>query len=118
MGTANFSPLAQGLLTGKYSKGAVPAGSRGANEKLNIFMREQISDSELLGRIDQLGEIAEAYDLTIAQLSLAWILQNPGISSVITGASTVHQLESNVKASGVELSGEDMKRIEALFPLQ
>jgi voltage-dependent potassium channel beta subunit len=118
MGTANFSPLAQGLLTGKYSKGAVPAGSRGANEKLNIFMREQISDSELLDRIDQLGEIAEAYDLTIAQLSLAWILQNPGISSVITGASTVHQLESNVKASGVELSGEDMKRIEALFPLQ
>jgi voltage-dependent potassium channel beta subunit len=116
MGTANFSPLAQGVLTGKYSKGKIPAGSRGANEKLNMFMRDQIGDGELLARVDQLGEIADAYDLSIAQLALAWILQNPGISSVITGASSVHQLEANVKASGVTLSREDLKRIETLFP--
>lgn len=117
MGTANFSPLAQGILTGKYSQGKVPPGSRGADEKLNMFMKDQIQNDELLARVDALGEIADAYDLNIAQLSLAWILQNPGISSVITGASSVHQLEGNVKASSVVLSNEDMKKINALFPM-
>lgn len=117
MGTANFSPLAQGILTGKYSKGSIPEGSRGANEKLNHFMKEQISDAQLLQRVDDLKEIADRYDLNIAQLSLAWILQNPGISSVIIGASNVRQLEQNVKASGIRISSDDMKQMENLFPL-
>ncbi len=116
IGTANFSPLAQGVLTGKYSKGKIPPGSRGADEKLNVFMRDQINDTELLARVDKLAEIAEGYDISIAQLALAWILQNPGISSVITGASSVHQLEANVKASGIELSQNDIKKMDALFP--
>lgn len=116
MGTANFSPLAQGLLTGKYSKGKVPPGSRGSNEKLNMFMKNQLQDEELLQKIDGLGEVADRYDLNIAQLSLAWILQQPGISSVITGASSVQQLEDNVKASGITISETDMKAIDALFP--
>ncbi|AHC16801.1 aldo/keto reductase family protein [Salinispira pacifica] len=116
MGTANFSPLAQGLLTGKYSKGKVPPGSRGSNENLNMFMKDQLEDENLLKKIDGLGEVADRYDMNIAQLSLAWILQQPGISSVITGASSVQQLEDNVKASGVNISETDMKAIDALFP--
>ena len=117
MGTANFSPLAQGLLTGKYSGGTIPAGSRGADDKLNIFMREQLEDGELLKRVDSMQGIADRYDLNLAQLSLAWILQNAGISSVIIGASRVQQIEDNVKASGVRISSEDLQKMDALFPV-
>jgi len=118
MGTANFSPLAQGILSGKYSGGKIPEGSRGANDNLNMFMKGLISDSELLARVDKLEPIAKKYSLSKAQLSLAWILQNPGISSVIVGASSVEQLESNVKASGVKLEPADVAAINELFPLQ
>jgi len=117
MGTANFSPLAQGVLTGKYSGGKIPEGSRAADESLSRFMKDMVSDQDLLSRVDQLKPIADGYSLTTAQLSLAWILHNSGISSVIVGASTVSQLESNVKASGMKLKPEDVERLEALFPL-
>ncbi|GAB6090262.1 aldo/keto reductase family protein [Spirochaeta dissipatitropha] len=116
MGTANFSPLAQGLLTGKYSGGKIPAGSRGENDKLNMFMKDQLSDGDLLSRIDSLKQIAESYRLNIGQLALAWILQQKGISSVITGASSIEQVESNVKAAGVQLKEDDLKKINQLFP--
>ncbi len=116
LGIANFCPLAQGILTGKYSGGSIPAGSRGSNDAINAFMRNELSDLELLDRIDSLGEIAEKYNLTIAQLSLAWILQNKAISCVLTGASSAEQLESNVKAAGINLKAEDMAAIELLFP--
>ncbi|MDA3955703.1 aldo/keto reductase family protein [Oceanispirochaeta sp.] len=118
MGTANFSPLAQGILTGKYSGGKIPEGSRAADDSLKRFIMDMVSDTDLLSRVDELGSIAKSYDLTTGQLSLAWILQNPGISSLIAGASTVEQLESNVKASGVKIKAADMIKIDALFPLQ
>lgn len=117
MGTANFSPLSQGILTGKYSGGTIPKDSRAANESLNMFIKERASDTKLLNKVDSLGPIAESYGLTIAQLSLAWILQNPGISSVITGASRIDQLEGNIKASGVTLKPRDITKINKLFPL-
>ena len=117
MGTANFSPLAQGVLTGKYSGGTIPPGTRGSNEKQNMWMKDQIGDLELLEKVDSLGPVAEKYGLNIAQLSLAWILHNPGISSVIVGATSVKQLEDNSKASGVSLSNEDVKAMSALFPM-
>ncbi len=116
LGIANFCPLAQGILTGKYSGGKIPKGSRGSDEALNVFMRNELDDTELLDRVDALGEIAKKYGLTIAQLSLAWVLQNKSISCVLTGASSIEQLESNVEASGVELNAEDCAAIEALFP--
>ena len=116
LGIANFCPLAQGILTGKYSGGRIPEGSRGSNEAINAFMRNELGNMELLDRIDSLGEIAKKYDLTIAQLSLAWILQNKAISCVLTGASSAEQLESNVEASGVDLKAEDIATIEVLFP--
>lgn len=117
MGTANFSPLAQGVLTGKYSGGRIPAGSRGSNDKINRFMKDHLSDIAVLDNVDALGAIAEDYGISIGQLSLAWILQNPGISSVIIGASSVSQIEQNAGASGIELKKEDMVKIEALFPV-
>jgi voltage-dependent potassium channel beta subunit len=117
MGTANFSPLSQGILTGKYSGGTIPKDSRAANDSLNMFIMKRAEDKKLLDKVDALGPIAESYGLTMAQLSLAWILQHPGITSVITGASRVEQLESNVKASGVKLKPRDMSKINKLFPL-
>ncbi|MCK5675925.1 MAG: aldo/keto reductase family protein [Verrucomicrobia bacterium] len=116
MGIANYCPLAQGVLTGKYSGGKIPEGSRGSNNAINTFMNNELGNMELLNRIDSLGEIAKKYDLTIAQLSIAWILQNQSISCVLSGASSVEQLESNAKASGVDLKAEDMAAIEVLFP--
>lgn len=118
MGTANFSPLAQGVLTGKYSGGKIPPGSRAANEKLNMFMKGNISDANLLKRVDQLKPLAESYGLSTGQLAIAWLLHNPGISSVIIGASSVAQLDENVKASGVKLKPKDLARISRLFPLK
>ncbi len=115
MGTANFSPLSQGILTGKYSGGKIPEGSRGSNEKLNLWIKEKLEDRELLDRVDMLNPIADKYGITMAQLALAWILKNPGISSVITGASRVHQLEENAAASEVELREEDYDYISELF---
>ena len=116
LGIANYCPLAQGLLTGKYSGGNIPKGSRGSNEAINVFMRNELSNIELLDRIDSLGEIATKYELTLAQLSLAWVLQNKAISCVLTGASSAEQLESNTQAAGVELDAEDMAAVEKLFP--
>ncbi|MBI9099365.1 MAG: aldo/keto reductase family protein [Spirochaetaceae bacterium] len=117
MGTANFSPLAQGILTGKYSGKKIPLGTRGANDKQNMWMKSQIEDLDLLNKVDSLGEIASKYNITMGQLSLAWILQNPGISSVITGATSVKQLEENAGASGVLLDRTDIEQMNRLFPL-
>lgn len=117
MGTANFSPLAQGVLTGKYSGAKIPENSRGANDTQNMWMKSQISDIELLDKVDSLGEISSKYGLTIGQLSLAWILNNPGITSVITGATSIKQIEDNAAASGVQLKQSDVEKMNILFPL-
>ncbi len=116
MGTANFSPLAHGILTGKYSGGNIPEGSRGANQKQNMWMKENLENRELLNQVDKMQPIADKYGITIAQLSLAWLLHQEGISSVITGASRVSQVEDNVKASGISLTTEDLHAITELFP--
>ena len=118
MGTANFSPLAQGVLTGKYSGKNIPSNSRGANEKQNVWMKSQIEDINLLNKVDSLGEIAQKYNINIGQLSLAWILSTPGISSVITGATSIKQIEDNADASGIKLHSEDIKKMNALFPIE
>ena len=80
-------------------------------------MKDNLADTELLKQVDALGPIADVYGLSIAQLSLAWILQNPGISSIIIGATGTDQLEQNVKPSGVVLKKEEMARIYELFPV-
>jgi len=117
MGTASFSPLDQGVLTGKYSGGKIPAGSRAGNDKLNMWMGNA-KDPKVLDRVDKLGPIAQKYGLTIGQLAIAALLQQPALSSVIIGATSVQQLEENVKASGVEITSADRKRIDSLFPVR
>ncbi len=117
MGTASFSPLAQGILTGKYSGGVIPAGSRGADSRLNGFMKDNLTNHRVLERVDHLAVLAQKNGVTVAQLAIAALLHTPGLSSVIAGASSVAQLEENAKASGMKLSAQDLKKIDKLFPI-
>ncbi len=116
LGVAVFSPLAQGILTGKYSGGSIPDGSRGSIDSLNMFMREHLSDEDVLARVDQLTEIGRHCNLSGAQVALAALLQRRAVDSLIVGASSVRQLEENVRASGVMLSPEMIDRVDGLFP--
>ncbi|MEN9715046.1 MAG: hypothetical protein RJA35_513 [Actinomycetota bacterium] len=109
-----WSPMAQGVLTGKYLPGQpVPADSRAANDKANMFIKEMMDDA-LLTAVQQLKPIADDLGLTLAQLALAWTLQNPNVSSAIVGASRPDQITSNLGAVGVEIPAEVMDKIEAL----
>ncbi|MGQ9882020.1 MAG: aldo/keto reductase family protein [Armatimonadota bacterium] len=112
MGNIVFSPLAQGVLTGKYQPGSPPPpDTRAADESSNMFMRWLMSD-EVLTKVQKLRPIAERNGLTMAQLALAWCLRQPMVSSVIIGARKVSQIEDNVKASGVQLSSDDLHDID------
>jgi voltage-dependent potassium channel beta subunit len=115
IGMLVFSPLKQGILSGKYSGGTVPADSRGAREKLIKKVLER-GGIELLDRVDRLGPIAERANCTMPQLAIAWLLGRDAISSVIIGATSAEQIEKNVSATGVELTADDVAQIEELFP--
>ncbi len=95
-GSTTWSPLASGLLTGKYSDG-IPADSRGSLTGLD-WLQDQLTDKERLTRVEALQPLADAMGATLAQFSLAWCLQNPHVSTVITGASRVEQVNENMKA--------------------
>lgn len=114
IGITPFSPLAQGLLTGKYRKGEpLPAGSRAtwqADKQINNLLTD-----ENLDKVEQLREVAEGLGLTMPVLALAWILRLPSISSVIVGASKPSQLESNLAASGVLLPADALAEIERIL---
>jgi aryl-alcohol dehydrogenase-like predicted oxidoreductase len=116
IGQIVWSPLAQGVLTGKYEPGQPPpAGSRATDEKqgagfISGFMREDV-----LTAVQQLKPLAEQAGLSMAQLGVAWVLQNPNVSSAIVGASRPEQLVDNVKASGVKLDAELMKWIDEVL---
>ncbi len=107
-----WSPLAQGVLTGKYKPGQPPpAGSRKTNDAMNYFM-DGVEDDELLERVQRLQPIADDLGITMAQLALAWVLREPNVASAIVGASRPQQVEDNVAASGVELDAETLQRID------
>lgn len=114
-GTTVWSPLASGLLTGKYSKG-IPPGSRGALEGYD-WLREELTDKEKLAKVRALESIAKELNCTLSQLALAWCLKNPYVSTVITGASRVEQVHENMKATEVapKLTPEIMERIDTIF---
>ena len=95
-GSTTWSPLASGTLTGKYQKG-VPEGSRGSIESRS-WLRDQITDADRLAKVAALEPLAKDMGASLAQFSLAWCLQNPWVSTVITGASRVEQVHENMKA--------------------
>jgi aryl-alcohol dehydrogenase-like predicted oxidoreductase len=116
IGNLAFSPLAHGVLTGKYAPGQPPPpGSRAASDEMNIFMetagRHYRSDF-LLEAVGQLKPIAADLGLTTAQMALAWVLRRPEVSSAIIGASRPEQIADNVKAAGVKLPAEALERID------
>nr|BFE65967.1 aldo/keto reductase family protein [Dactylosporangium thailandense] len=119
IGQVVFSPLAQGVLTGKYKPGQPPpAGSRATDEKSGAAFISRLMHDDVLSAVQQLRPLAEQAGLSMAQLGVAWVLQNPNVSSAIVGATRPEQLEDNVKASGVKLDAELLKRIdEALEPI-
>lgn len=113
IGQVVFSPLAQGVLTGKYKPGQeAPAGSRAADPGQNMFMGGGKLDQDTLAKVQTLAPIAEGLGLSPAQLALAWCLRMPNVSSVIIGASKPAQVEDNAGASGVTLSPETLAAIE------
>jgi aryl-alcohol dehydrogenase-like predicted oxidoreductase len=114
-GTTTFSPLASGLLSGKYSKG-IPEGSRAALEGYD-WLHNHVTDKQKLAKVQALEGIAKELNCTLSQLALAWCLKNRYVSTVITGASRVEQVHENMKASEVapKLTPELMERIDHLF---
>ena len=114
-GSTTFSPLASGLLTGKYNDG-IPPDSRGSVEGLD-WLRDQLSDQERLAKVNALRPLAEAMGASLAQFSIAWCLQNPAVSSVITGASRVAQVHENMKAVAFidKFTPEVMQGIDEIF---
>lgn len=115
MGQIVWSPMAQGVLSGKYLPGQTPpAGSRATSDAGSQFIARFMSD-DVLARVQRLKPIAEEAGLSMAQLAVAWVLQNPNVSSAIVGATKPEQMRENVKASGVELDGAIMKRIDEVL---
>lgn len=112
IGTTIWSPLASGLLTGKYAKG-VPADSRGSLKNM-AWMQESLLDPVKNAIVAKLGALAKDLGCTTAQLAIAWCLKNPNVSTVITGASRLEQVAENMKALAVaaQLTPEVMARIE------
>ncbi|HEY7485992.1 MAG TPA: aldo/keto reductase family protein [Streptosporangiaceae bacterium] len=108
-----FSPIAQGVLTGKYRPGAAPpAGSRATDEKSGAGFIGHLLTDERLARVQNLRPIADELGLTMAQLAVAWVLQNPNVSAAIVGATRPEQVRDNIKASGVKLDKEILARID------
>ena len=108
-----WSPIAQGVLTGKYLPGhKAPAGSRATDKKGGANMISRWLRDDVLSAVQKLKPIADNEGLTMGQLAIAWVLQNPNVSSAIIGATKPAQVKENVKASGVKLSAETMRSID------
>jgi aryl-alcohol dehydrogenase-like predicted oxidoreductase len=108
-----FSPIGQGVLTGKYRPGTPPpAGSRATDDKGGATFIQRFMDDETLTRVQALQPIASDAGLTMAQLAVAWVLQNDNVAAAIIGASRPEQVADNVGASGVRLEPDVLKRID------
>jgi aryl-alcohol dehydrogenase-like predicted oxidoreductase len=119
LGQVVFSPIAQGVLTGKYQPGQPPpAGSRATDEKSGASFISRLLSDDVLTTVQKLKPLADQAGLTMAQLAVAWVLQNPNVSSAIVGATRPEQVHDNAKASGVKLDADLLKAIdEALDPI-
>jgi aryl-alcohol dehydrogenase-like predicted oxidoreductase len=116
IGQIVWSPIAQGVLTGKYKPGEQPpSGSRATDEKGGADMIKRFLDDDVLGRVQRLRPLADEAGLSLAQLAVAWVLQNPNVSSAIIGASRPEQVTENVKAAGVKLEDELLARVDEVL---
>ena len=117
IGNVVFSPLAHGMLTGKYRPGEdAPEGTRASDPDQNSVIMELYWTEENKKKGQELMAIAGDMGVTAAQLSMAWCLRRPEVTSVIMGARSVKQVEENLKAAEVEISDEVAERLEALYP--
>ncbi len=108
-----WSPIAQGVLTGKYKPGQdLPQGSRATDDKGGADMIKRYMNDDVLNRVQELQPVADELDLSLAQLAVAWVLQNENVASAIIGASRPEQVHENVKASGVKIPAELLTRVD------
>jgi aryl-alcohol dehydrogenase-like predicted oxidoreductase len=108
-----WSPLAQGVLTGKYPPGSPPpADSRAASDSMSVFM-DRLLDDRVLEAVQRLQPVAEGAGLTMAQMALAWVLRQPNVASAIVGASRPEQVHANAAAAGVTLSEDTLAAVDA-----
>lgn len=112
MGLTTWSPLASGILSGKYNDG-IPKGSR---LDKNEWLRQELTPS-VVAKVKRLGDLAKELDCTLSQLSIAWCLKNPDVSTVLTGASSVEQIEENMKAVALKerLTDSVLKQIDKII---
>jgi aryl-alcohol dehydrogenase-like predicted oxidoreductase len=115
IGQVVFSPLAQGVLTGKYKPGEQPSsGTRASDPSVNMFMGDVMED-RVLEAVQNLGSVAQEVGCSLAQLALAWVLRQPNVSSAIIGASRPEQVDENVKAAEITLSDDVLTRIDEVL---
>jgi len=107
-----WSPLAGGFLTGKFTRGQSSSGSR-----RDVFDFPPINKDKAYDLVDVLAELAKQHNATIAQVALAWVRHQPGVTSTIIGAKTVKQLQDNIQSAKVQLSADDLQKIDAVSPL-
>jgi aryl-alcohol dehydrogenase-like predicted oxidoreductase len=111
-----WSPIAQGVLTGKYRPGEQPPeGSRATDDKGGANMIKRWMDDDVLGRVQQLVPLAEEAGLSMAQLSVAWVLQNDNVATAIIGASRPEKVHDNVGAAGVKLEDDLLRKIDEVI---
>ncbi|AXH96570.1 aldo/keto reductase family protein [Ornithinimicrobium avium] len=109
-----WSPMAQGVLSGKYLPGQAPTEGRAADEKMGQGMRDLMTD-EVLTAVQGLRPLAEEAGLTMPQLAVAWVLQNPNVAAALVGASRPEQVQDNVQAAGVKLDADLMAKIDEVL---
>jgi aryl-alcohol dehydrogenase-like predicted oxidoreductase len=113
LGQIVWSPIAQGVLSGKYEPGQpLPTGSRATDERGGADMISRYMNDETLGRVQALKPIAGELGLSMAQMAVAWVLQNSNVSAALVGASRPEQVTENVKAAGVRIPDDALKRID------
>ena len=111
-----WSPIAQGVLTGKYKAGSpLPEGTRATDDKGGARMISRWMNDDILNRVQELTPIAAELNLSLAQLAVAWVLQNENVASAIIGASRPEQVKENVVASGVEIPAELLAKIDSVL---
>jgi len=116
IGQVVWSPIAQGVLTGKYLPGEPPpSGSRATDQKGGAGIVRRLLREDVLSRVQQLKPIADDAGLSLAQLAVAWVLRNPNVSAAIIGATRPEQVSENVKAAGVRLDPDQLSQIDKVL---